>query len=158
EPDPRDVAADRLVDDRLRRGAERRPLRPDDERLELGVPVELGIGPDQVVDEPGGEPSGGEADVLVDVAVDDVVAARLSLAAARLATPYVVAGDLLEGEGAVLGDVAEPGALVQPLDEAALAAARAGVLGEAGERRQEVLGEAGELVRGELLEGAEVDD
>ena len=34
EPDPRDVARDRLVDDRLRRGPERRALRDADEALE----------------------------------------------------------------------------------------------------------------------------
>ena len=75
EPDPRDVAADGLVEDRLRRRTERRALGADDEALELAVPVELRVGLDQVVDQPGREPAGGEPDVLVDVAVDDVVAA-----------------------------------------------------------------------------------
>ena len=70
EPDPRDVAGDRLVDDRLRGRAERGPLGAQDERLELGVPVELRVGLDEVVDQPYGEPAGRQADLLVDVAVD----------------------------------------------------------------------------------------
>ena len=128
EPDPRDVARDGLVEDRLGRRTERRPLGAQDEALELGLPVELRVGLDEVVDQPDGEPAGGEADVLVDVAVDDVVDARLALDLAGLAAPDVVTDDLLEGERAVLGDVAEPGALVEPLDEAAAAAARARVV------------------------------
>ena len=97
------------------------------------VPVEVGVGLDEVVDQPDGEPAGGEADLLVDVAVDDVVAARLALDLAGLAAPDVVADDLLQRERDVLGDVAEPGALVEPLDEAAAAAARARVLAQAGQ-------------------------
>ena len=76
EPDPGDVAADRLVEDRLGRRTERRTLGAEDERLELGLPVELRVGLDEVVDQPDREPAGGEPDVLVDVAVDDVVVAR----------------------------------------------------------------------------------
>ena len=76
EPDPRDVAGDRLVEDRLGRRAERRALGAQDERLELRVEVELRVGLDEVVDQAYGEPAGGQPDVLVDVAVDDVVAAR----------------------------------------------------------------------------------
>src|SRR4029079_7766573 len=128
EPDPRDVAGDRLVEDRLRGGAERGALGAQDEGLALLVPVELGIGLDQVVDQAYGEPGGGQADVLVDVPVDDVVAALLALHRAGLAAPDVVADLLLQGKGRVLGDVPEPGALVKPLDETAAATARAGVL------------------------------
>ena len=67
---------DGLVEDRLGRRAERRALGAQDERLELLLPVELRVGLDEVVDQAYGEPAGGEADLLVDVAVDDVVAAR----------------------------------------------------------------------------------
>jgi hypothetical protein len=75
-----------------------------------------------VVDQPDREPAGGDADVLVDVPVDDVVATALSRYLARLAPPQVVPDLLLKLKGDVLGDVAQPGALGEPLDEAALAA------------------------------------
>jgi hypothetical protein len=42
EPDPRDVAGDRLVDDGLRGRAERRALRPADERVPLGAQSKSG--------------------------------------------------------------------------------------------------------------------
>ena len=131
EPDPRDVAGDRLVEDRLGRRAERGALGAQDEVVELLLEVEVGVGLDEVVDQPDGEPAGREPDLLVDVAVDDVVAALLALHLTGLAAPDVVADHLLEREGDVLGDVAEPGALVQPLDETAATAARAGVLAQA---------------------------
>ena len=99
-----------------------------------------------------------EADLLVDVAVDDVVATLLALDLPGLAAPDVVADDLLERQRDVLGDVAQPGALVEPLDEAAAASARARVLAQAGQHRDQVVGEAGQRVGGELLERAEVDD
>ena len=79
EPDPGDVAADRLVEDGLGRRAERRALGAQDERLELRVPVEVRVGLHQVVDQAYGEPRGLDADALVDVPVDDVVAARSPL-------------------------------------------------------------------------------
>ena len=101
---------------------------------QLRVEVELGVGLDQVVDQAYGEPAGREADLLVDVPVDDVVAAALALDLAGLAAPDVVADLLLQRERDVLGDVPEPGALVEPLDEAAAAAARAGVLPQAGQQ------------------------
>ena len=71
-----------------------------------------GSGLDEVVDQAYGEPRGREADLLVDVPEDHVVAARLALDRPGLAAPDVVADDLLQGERGVLGDVAEPGALV----------------------------------------------
>ena len=58
----------------------------------------------------------------------------------------------------MLGDVAQPGALVEPLEEAAAATARAGVLAQPGQHRDELVGEAGQRVGRELLERAEVDD
>ena len=77
---------------------------------------------------------------------------------AGLAAPDVVADDLLERQGGVLGDVAEPGALVEPLDEAAALAAGAGVLAQPGQHLEQVVGEAGDGVGRELLQRAEVDD
>ena len=123
QPDPRDVAGDRLVDDRLGRRAERGPLGLVDELLQLGGRSRSPGRLDQVVDEPDGELAGGQADRLVGVRVDDVVAAGHALDLAGLAAAHVVAGLLLELQRDVLGDVAQPGALVQPLDETAAAAA-----------------------------------
>jgi hypothetical protein len=157
EPDPRDVARDRLVDDRLRRRPERRALGAADEVVALGLPVEVGVALDEVVDEPDGEATGGQADVLLDVAVDDVVATWLTLDLPGLAAADVVADELLQCERDVLGDVPQPGALVEALEEAAPTSARAGVLPQAGEHRDEVVGEAGDGVGGELLERAQVD-
>jgi len=61
EPDPRDVAGHRLVEDRLGRGAEGGALGAQDEGLELLVPVELGVRLDEVVDQAYGELGGGPA-------------------------------------------------------------------------------------------------
>ncbi len=74
-----------------------------------------------------GEPTGGEADGLVDVAVDDVVATRAALDAAGLPARLVVARLGLQLQRDVLGDVAHPRALTEALDEAARVAAGAGV-------------------------------
>ncbi len=68
---------------------------------------------DQVVDQANGELPGLDADGLLPVAVDHVVAAGLT-GAPRLAPRDVRAGLPLELERHVLGDVAEPG----PVDEA----------------------------------------
>ena len=106
EPDPRDVAGDGLVDDRLRRRAERGALGTQDEGVELVAEVEVGVGLDEVVDQAYGEPGSLEPDLLVDVPEDDVVAALLALDLAGLAAPDVVADDLLQRQGRVLGDVA----------------------------------------------------
>ena len=57
EADPGDVAQARLVEQRLGRGAERRPLGEPHELLELGREVEAGVRLDQVVDQPHGEPA-----------------------------------------------------------------------------------------------------
>ena len=69
-----------------------------------------------------------QSDLLVDVPEDDVVAALVPLDLTRLAAPDVVADHLLQREGAVLGHVAQPGALVEPLDERGRATARVAVL------------------------------
>ena len=113
---------------------------------------------DQVVDQPDRQLAGGQADRLVVVGVDHVVATALALDLAGLAAPHVVADRLLQLQGDVLGDVADPGALVQPLDEPAAPAAAAGVVGQAGQPLDQRVGEAGQLVGGEVLQDAEVDD
>ena len=82
-------------------------------------PVEVGVRLDQVVHETHSEAGGREAHLLVGVPEDDVVVALLALDASGLAATDVVSDDLLQGQGGVLGDVAEPSALIQPLDEPA---------------------------------------
>ena len=77
EPDVRDVATDRLVDEGLGGRPERLPLRQPDEPLQLGQEVEVGrdVGLDEVVDEVDRDPAGLDADLLLAVFVDDVVLA-----------------------------------------------------------------------------------
>src|SRR5205085_2566826 len=121
--DEGDVAAHRLVDDRLRRRAESGALRTDQQLLERRGEVEAFLGLDEVVDQPDGELACGEADPLVGVPVDHVVATRMPWNTACLATADLGACRPLELEGDVLCHMAGPGALVQPLGEAALATA-----------------------------------
>ena len=116
EPDERDVAADRLVDERLRGRAERLALGLADEPLELGGEVEghLGVvGGDQVVDEADGHLAGLEADLLLAVLVDAVVLADLTRRPG-LAVAHVSAREVLELERDVLGDVPGPRPLAKP--------------------------------------------
>ena len=91
QADPRDVARDRLVDDRLGGGPEGGALGAQDEGVELGLEVEARVGLDEVVDQAGRQAAGLEADLLVDVPVDDVVAALLALDLPGLAATDVVA-------------------------------------------------------------------
>ena len=138
-------------------GPKAEPLGQQDEALELGGEVEVRFGLDEVVDEPHRELAGGDADGLLGVRVDDVVLARLA-GAAGLAAADLGAGLALELERDVLGDVADPGALAQPIREAADPPRAAGVLPDAGQHLQQRLREAGDRVRREVLEDAEVDD
>jgi hypothetical protein len=110
EPQPGDVAGRGLVEDGLGRGAEGRPLGPEDEPLQLGGEVEARVGLDQVVDQPHGQPPGGQPDLVVAVAVDHVVLAA-GAGAAGLAPPLLAPGLALQLEGDVLGHVAQPGPL-----------------------------------------------
>ena len=96
-------------------------------------------------------------DLFLAVLEDDVVPAVLA-GAPRLAVADVGAGEVLELERDVLGDVADPGAVAEPGDEAAAPAERAGVVLEAREHLDERVHEARDLVARELLEDAEVDD
>ena len=78
EADERDVAADRLVDERLGRRPERLPLGEPDEPLELGREVEEDlrvVGRDEVVDQRDRHPAGLEPDRLLAVLEDAVVLA-----------------------------------------------------------------------------------
>ena len=159
EADVRDVAARGLVEDRLRARAEGLALGEPDDALELGHEVELVVRVargDEVVDERDRDLAGLDADCLLAVLVDDVVVAVLA-GASRLAVADVGAGEVLELEGDVLGDVAGPGAFLEPRDEAAAAAEGAGVVLEARQEVDQGVGEARDLVGRELLEDAEVD-
>ena len=157
EADPRDVAADRLLDDRRGRRAERHPLGPAQEHVQLLGEVEALLRPDQVVDQADRQLSGGQADPLVAVGVDHVVDAAAALDLPGLAPAQVVAGLLLQLQRDVLGDVAEPGALVHPLEEAAGHAARAGVPGQARQQLLQAGREPVQGVGGVVLEAAEVE-
>ena len=81
EADVGDIALDRLVDQGLGGGAEGGPFGEPHQALHLGQEVEGRLGLDQVVDQTDRQPAGGESHVLLDVAVDDVVDARLAGAA-----------------------------------------------------------------------------
>ena len=125
--------------------------------LELSGEVERRLGLDEVVDEAHGELAGRDADALLGVGVDDVVAARFA-GPARLAAADLGARLALELERDVLGHVPDPGALAQPILEAADPPGAAGVLADAGQHLEQRLGEAGDGVDREVLEHAEVDD
>ena len=159
EPDERDVAADRLVDQRLGGRPERLPLGEPDEALHLGREVEEDIGVvggDEVVDQRDRHPAGLETDRLLAVFVDAVVLAGRA-GRPGLAVADVGAGQVLELERDVLGDVARPRPVAQAGDEPAAAAERAGVILERRQQGDQRLGEVRQQVRGVLLEDAEVD-
>src|SRR5215210_1045203 len=121
EPDVRDVARRRLVEDRLGRRSERSPLGEPDEPLELGHEIErdlVVIRRDQVIDESDRDLAGFQPDRFLTELIDDVVAAVLSRGP-RLAVANIGTGQVLELERDVLGDVASPGPLAQSRDEAA---------------------------------------
>src|SRR5258706_2261509 len=160
EPDVGDVAAGRLVEDRLRRRPEGLLFGQADEGLELRHEVEVDrrvARGDEVIHEADRELAGVDSDARLAELVDHVVAAVLA-GAARLAVTNVGAGEVLELEGDVLGDVAGPGSIAEPRDEAAATAEAAGVVLEAREELDEGVGEARDLVRRVVLEDAEIDD
>ena len=143
EPDERDVAADRLVDERLGRRPEGLPLGEPDEPLHLRREVEEDVGVvggDEVVDQRDRHPAGLEPDRLLAVLVDAVVLARPT-GRPRLAVTDVGPGQVLELERDVLGDVADPCPLAQPGDEAAAPPERAGVVLERRQQRDQRVGE-----------------
>ena len=160
EPDERDVAAHRLVDQRLRRRPERPPFGERDQLLELDGEVEQ-VGRvgrrDEVVDEPDGHDPGADPDLLLAVLVDAVVEAGRPRGAG-LAVADVGAGQVLELERDVLGDVTHPRPVAQPRHEAAPPPERARVVLERRHQLDQRVGEVRDRVRGELLEHAEVDE
>ena len=124
EADERDVAAHGLVDQRLGRRPERLSLGQTDQVLELGREVEEDVGVvrcDEVVDQPDGHAAGFEPDRLLAVLVDAVVL-PVDAGGAGLAVADVGAGEVLELERDVLGDVAGPCPFLEPGDEPAAAA------------------------------------
>ncbi len=130
EPDERDVATDGLVDERLGGWPERLPLGEPDEPLELGREVEEDgriVRRDEVVDQGDGHPPGLQADRLLAVLEDAVVLAGRP-GRSRLAVADVRAGQVLELERDVLGDMARPRPLAQTGDEAAPTPERAGMV------------------------------
>src|SRR5262249_39666390 len=146
EADEGDVAADRLVDERLRRGPERLSLGETDEVLELDREVEEVVWivrRDEVVDQADGHPPGLEADRLLLVLVDAVVSTA-NTGGAGLAVTDVGAGEVLEFERDVLGDVAGPRPLEESRDETAAATERAGMVLEGRHERDERVAEAGQ--------------
>ena len=96
---------------------------------------------DEVVDERDGELAGLDADVLLAELVDDVVLA-VRPGGPGLAVADVGPGEVLELEGDVLGDVADPGPLLEPGHEAAAPAERAGVVLERWHQLDQPVGEA----------------
>ena len=96
-----------------------------------------------------------QAHGLLAVLVDHVVAAVLA-GGARLADARVGACERLEFQSDVLRDVAQPRPLLEPREEAATPAQRAGVLLHRGQQRLDRVGEAEDRVGRELLEHAQV--
>ena len=139
-------------------GTEGGPLGTPQEGLQLGLEVEILGGRHQVVDEPNGQLPGSQTHPLVLVAVDHVVAPRLTLDAARLSAAQVMAGLLLQLQGDVLGDVTQPGAFAQALDEATLDPARAAVILQRGEELEEPIGESVDRVGRIVLQHTEIHD
>ena len=129
-------------------------------RLELDLEVERHLGivrVHEVVDESDGDPAGLETDLLLAVLVDHVVAplgpGRAGLAVARLG-----AGEVLELECEVLGDVSHPRPLAQAADEATPPPERAGVVLERRHHPDKRIGEVRDRVAGPAFEVAEVDE
>ena len=109
EPDPRDVARNGLVDDRLGRRPERTLLGETDERLDLLGKVERRlVGRDEMIDESDGKAAGLASNILVAVLEYDVVPAPFAGHAARLADVRLRAGKALQLERDVLGHMAQP--------------------------------------------------
>ena len=160
EADVGNVARGRLVEDRLRRRPEGRPLRDQDEALQLGHEIDrraIVLRRHEVVDEGHRDLPGFDPDLLLAELVDHVVAAVLA-GRSGLAVANGRAGEVLELERDVLGDVAHPGPVAEARDEPAAPAQAAGVVLEARQEVHEGLGEARDLVARVVLERAEVDD
>src|SRR4029453_12915852 len=149
---------DRLLHDRLGRRPECSPLTADDEMLQGLVEIEVRVRDDQVINQPDGELTSGKPHRLVVVGVDYVVAAALAFYLPGLATADVVADGLLQLQRHMLGYVAHPGALREPLHEAASAAATTGVVHQARQPLEQCVGEARKLVGRKVFEHAEINN
>jgi len=120
--DPRDVPLGGLVDERLRRRPERQALGDPDEPLHLADEVERRpIRRDEVVDERDRDLARLDADTFLAELEDRVVAAVFPRRA-RLAVADVHAGQVLQLQRDVLGDMAHPCAVAEARDKAAAAA------------------------------------
>ena len=104
------------------------------------------VGRDEVVDERDRDPAGLEPDLLLAVLVDARCSWPYSPGRPGLAVADVGAGQVLELERDVLGDVADPRPVAQARDEAAAPAERAGVVLERRQQRDQRLGEARDQV------------
>ncbi len=130
QPDERDVATDRLVDECLGGWPECLSLGQPDEALHLGREVEEDgrvVGSHQVVDQRDRHPPGLEPDRLLAV-LEDAVVLAVRAGGSGLAVADVRACEVLEFERDVLGDMAGPGAFLEAGDEAPTTTERAGVI------------------------------
>ncbi len=154
-----DVSGRRFVEDCLGRRTERLALGEENQALQLLEVVERlrGIvGIDEVVDDPDRQLAGGNPDGLLAVLEDDVVLA-LGTCRTGLAVVDRRAGEVLELQRDVLGDVPDPRAVLESRDETAAAVQRAGVVLEGGHPRDQAIDEPRNLGRRELFEHSEID-
>ena len=112
QPQIGNVAADRFLDDGLGGRPECRSFAADDEPLQLLVEVKLRIGDDQMVDQPDCELTGGKPERFVVVGVDHVVTATITHKLTGITEPKVEDTQMIKLQGDVLGNMADPGALV----------------------------------------------
>jgi hypothetical protein len=171
EPHHRDSAPLRLVHQRLGGGAEGVAADEALQRVQPAVEVELAVEVPDAVEAPdllhlrgqkrldeleGGAP-GGEAHLLLVIGEHHVVDARPVLHRAGLAACGAGAGQRLQLQRDMLGDVPQPSPLPQPSLEAAADPQRTAVPADPGQQLQEGVGEAGEAVGRIFLETAEID-
>jgi hypothetical protein len=157
EPDERYVSAGGFVEDRLGRRAERSALGEPDQALELRREVESRVRSDQMIDEPNGDATRFEPNLLFPVPEDDVVAPGGSRPPG-LPPVDLCARLALQLDRDVLRDVAGPRALEQPFAEPAGVSPGARMLTDAGNDREKRVGEAFDRVGGPELERAEIDE
>ena len=158
QPYPGDVARHRLIDDGLRGRPECGPFRDADESFQRRrqVQVRLGIvGRGKVVDECHCDTPGLQADLLLAVLEDDLVASGLA-GRSRLADTDLGARQALQLQRDVLRDVAHPGTVCETAEEAAPPTEGAGVLLHRGQQRHERLVKARDGVRGVRLQDAQI--
>ena len=145
EPDPGDVARHGLVDERLVDGpkASRSAVRISRSRASTKSNGDFS-GETRWLTRATAILAGLEANVLFPEFVDDVVLAAYLPAPRVLPMCTSVPARLCSSMRDVLGDVAHPRALLEPLDEAATTAERAGVLFQRRQQRDQRLVEVGD--------------